>query len=560
MSGRNKVYLHVWTGDAGRARELAAARYPGAELVELSHRALREGGWRGQLKAFRELRGQALVIYFDAFTDSKQTELIRWSGLLHRCRETAMVDKTGDWKAYRRRDWFWMLPRTGFSLLTDLCVFAFWFGYLHFLKLTGKPETQRGPDAPGIAYLFPYPLNAVIAGGAVSHIRGFLGGLSANRNRCRIFSGTSLPVEVYPVELVPQRRKAFIFWESLMLSYNLAFAREVRKLLGNGRPTMLYQRHGRFSVAGAVLSRKLRIPLVLEYNGSELWMADYWDPTRFRTWLRLCEEVMLRSASLIVVVSEPLKQELMERGVSQDRVLVNPNAVDPEYFHPGCGGDAVRKEFGFTPRHVVVEFVGTFSHWHGVGVLQEAIVKLSHGDEKDRLRFLLIGDGPLHGEMREHLKGLETAGKVIFTGLVAHGKVRSYLDAADVLVSPHVPMPDGRPFFGSPTKLFEYMSMGKAIAASNLDQLAKVLTHGETAVLSEPGNVDEFVAAVHLLSADLAVREALGKRAREAAIERHTWARNAGNVLRAIERIQAQAVTVTTGGKKMPLTSGHPVP
>jgi len=534
MSNSEIVYLHVWTGDPARAKELAQTRYADAKIVQLPHRELREGGWKGQVKALRALKGQALVSFFDSFSDSKQTELIRWSGLLHRCRETAMVNRSADWLVYRRRDWLWLLPRAVLSILADAGVFIFWLLYLALWNSRAKPVEPAMRGSPDVLYLFPYPLNAVTAGGASSHIRGFLGGLAANHATCRIFSGTSLPVEAYGADLVPAQRRAFVFWESAMLAYNFGFAKAVRQRLGTERPSLLYQRHGRFSVAGAVLARRMRVPLVLEYNGSEVWMSEYWDPTRFRTWLRLCEEVMLKCASLIVVVSQPLKDELVTRGVPAERVLVNPNAVDTEYFQPGCGGGALRQELGLKSREVVVAFVGSFAHWHGVPVLQQGIARLLQSDELDQLRFLLVGQGLLQGEMREFLKEYVACGKVIFTGLVAHDKVRSYLDAADILVSPHIPMPDGSPFFGSPTKLFEYMSMGKAIAASNLDQLAKVLSHNETAILVKPGDVNELVEAVRLLAFDARLRESLGRRAREVAIERHTWARNALNVIATI--------------------------
>ena len=55
--------------------------------------------------------------------------------------------------------------------------------------------------------------------------------------------------------------------------------------------------------------------------------------------------------------------------------------------------------------------------------------------------------------------------------------VPSLLDACDILVSPHVPLDAGAEFFGSPTKLFEYMAMGKGIVASRLGQIGEVLQH-----------------------------------------------------------------------------------
>ena len=136
----------------------------------------------------------------------------------------------------------------------------------------------------------------------------------------------------------------------------------------------------------------------------------------------------------------------------------------------------------------------------------------------------------LHAETRARLKPL-AGDRVSFTGLIPHRQVSAYLDAADILVSPHVPMPDGRPFFGSPTKLFEYMAMAKAIIASNLDQLSQVLEHGRTAWLVQPGSASELASAIVLLAGDVELREQLGRNARTRALADHTWQKNAGRVL-----------------------------
>jgi glycosyltransferase involved in cell wall biosynthesis len=147
------------------------------------------------------------------------------------------------------------------------------------------------------------------------------------------------------------------------------------------------------------------------------------------------------------------------------------------------------------------------------------------------MRFILVGNGSLQEETRKILQEFERSAQVIFTGMVPHDQVRSYLDAADILTSPHVPLPDGKPFFGSPTKLFEYMAMGKAIVASRLDQLAEVLTHRQTAILVEPGSVSDLTAAIRLLAGQPELRNQLGRGARQAAIDRHTWKQNVVPVL-----------------------------
>jgi glycosyltransferase involved in cell wall biosynthesis len=121
--------------------------------------------------------------------------------------------------------------------------------------------------------------------------------------------------------------------------------------------------------------------------------------------------------------------------------------------------------------------------------------------------------------------------QVIFAGHVEHERVPALLDACDILLSPHVPLEDGSEFFGSPTKLFEYMAMGKGIIASRLGQIGEVLVDEETALLVEPGNERELAKAIMRLSSSRELREGLGAAAREEAIAKHTWKHNAQRVL-----------------------------
>jgi glycosyltransferase involved in cell wall biosynthesis len=152
------------------------------------------------------------------------------------------------------------------------------------------------------------------------------------------------------------------------------------------------------------------------------------------------------------------------------------------------------------------------------------------------VRFLIVGSGSLHGEVERLLSAERESGKVIFTGAVEHDRVPALLDACDILIAPHVPLADGSEFFGSPTKIFEYMAMGKAIVASRLGQIGEVLSHEETALLVEPGNVNELAAAIARVAGSSELRARLGANAREAAVENHTWDHNARRVLEAYDQ------------------------
>jgi glycosyltransferase involved in cell wall biosynthesis len=115
--------------------------------------------------------------------------------------------------------------------------------------------------------------------------------------------------------------------------------------------------------------------------------------------------------------------------------------------------------------------------------------------------------------------------------------VPKLLDACDILVAPHVRLADGSEFFGSPTKIFEYMAMGKGIVASRLGQIGEVLVDEETSLLVEPGNVGELGNAIVRLIESETLRKRLGARAREVAAREHTWTHNARRVLDAYQNL-----------------------
>jgi glycosyltransferase involved in cell wall biosynthesis len=153
------------------------------------------------------------------------------------------------------------------------------------------------------------------------------------------------------------------------------------------------------------------------------------------------------------------------------------------------------------------------------------------------LRFLFVGSGSLHGEVERLLQAERASGRVIFTGAVEHDQVPVLLDACDILVAPHVPLADGSDFFGSPTKIFEYMAMGKAIVASRLGQIGEVLTNNETALLVTPAGVNDLADAIVRLVNSEGIRARLGENARRVAVQEHTWTHNAQRVLEAYETL-----------------------
>jgi glycosyltransferase involved in cell wall biosynthesis/ubiquinone/menaquinone biosynthesis C-methylase UbiE len=313
------------------------------------------------------------------------------------------------------------------------------------------------------------------------------------------------------------------------------------------RPAYLYERLCLGNYAGAWLSQELGIPYIVEYNGSEISMRWSFDGTGYSyedIYLE-AEKAAFRQATIISVVSERVREDLLKRGVPPEKVFVNPNGADPQEYAPASEADraALRRELGWEPAHRVIGFTGTFGGWHGIDTLAAALPAVCQ--RVPEARVLLIGDGSRKHLVDEVIARHNLAGQVHCTGRVSQRKSARLLGACDLFVSPHnAHMTDSR-FFGSPTKIFEYMAMAGGIVASDLEQIGLVLSpalrvgdlrpsgttvRDERSVLCTPGDVNEFAEAVVRLAKLPEVARALGRNARAAVLRHYSWERHVANL------------------------------
>ena len=291
-------------------------------------------------------------------------------------------------------------------------------------------------------------------------------------------------------------------------------------------PSFIYQRYSLANYTGVICKQRYQVPFICEYNGSFVWVGRHWDKRRLfhEKLLSRIEMLNLHAADLLVVVSQALKNELADRGVDARKILVNPNGVDPDRYSPDADGSRIRAQYLLDGK-TIIGFIGTFGKWHGAEILAEAFGQLLHRypEYQGRLKLFMIGDGITMPLVKENIKKFNMNENCILTGLIPQEEGPKYLAACDILVASHKPNPDGTPFFGSPTKLFEYMATGRGIVASNLDQIGEVLKHDYTAWLVKPGDVESLMIGLKVLIDDEQRRVKLGKAAREEVIAKYTW-------------------------------------
>lgn len=424
--------------------------------------------------------------------------------------------------------------------------------------LLAEPRINVEPaHEPSVLYLNPNLWFGLKAGGSVGHVSGVANGFVAAGMPTHLVSASGRLVTNDDVgySAIETPKHFGLPWEYNSCRVNYSLVDQVADLIQRGRQGLIYQRLSLGNFSGVALSRRLKRPLIIEYNGSEAWIAKRWGrPLRRQELAEKIERVNLRHAHLVVTVSDVLRDELIAAGVEGERIVSYPNCIEPEVFDPRrftpTQTTALRCQYGIPDSAIVASFLGTFGQWHGAPVLAAAICKLldERRDwlERNNVRFMLVGDGVKMPEVRQALGRHADGPFVVLTGLVPQADAPLHLAASDILCSPHVPNADGSKFFGSPTKLFEYMAIGKAIIASDLDQIGEVLSgsiranalpHADPgatnapALLATPGSADEICVGLQFLIANAGWRRVLGENARRLALERYTWRRHVGEII-----------------------------
>jgi glycosyltransferase involved in cell wall biosynthesis len=549
-----RVVLLTLSGDPKVASDALKARHDSAEVIAFPRPALENGRMFYRVSALQKLRPDIFAIMTESLAWQYGQDALMLFGALGGASESIVIDARRNIRSARRIALFLTGPlRILYSFVRgELAVrnASRMLGRLeHATRLPGgnasvnehAASTESAPARRDlkITYLRATPSAGTQPGGATSHINGVIKALLGfgahisfigNDEIAGLDRSTVSFHKILPDNRVMPRAAFDIFngW---------AFSAAASDLTAASPPDFIYQRYSRFSLAGVEASLRAKVPLFLEFNGSEVWVGKHWDKTEKLDLLEGYERLNLRAASRIFVISEVEKNNLLDAGVPAEKIIVNPNGVDPDEFRPDIGGDKVRGEIGIGPHKKLVGFVGTFGPWHGVLALAEAIALTPKND--DDIHFLFVGDGSLRAEVENKLRTSGDLDRVTFAGSVSHERVPALLDACDILVSPHVPLAGGSEFFGSPTKLFEYMASGKAIVASRLGQIADVLQDNENAVLVEPGNAKELSNAIVKLTADSDLLHRLGQAARAAAVANHTWRGNAARVLEAFRDLNA---------------------
>ena len=310
----------------------------------------------------------------------------------------------------------------------------------------------------------------------------------------------------------------------------ILFARLLRATLRE-KPDVIYERYALFNVAGVWVSKLTGVPLIMEVNTPYAESRAIYNGLKLRRFAQWIEELTWRGANVVLPVSSVMADIVVKAGVPRNKIHVIPNAINPEDFANLPDATKIRTQLHLD-NTVIIGFTGFVREWDH---LDRILTWMSENPQFPFLHLLIVGDGPVRGELEDQAKALRISHRLHFTGIVKRTDVATYAQVFDVaLQTALVP-------YASPLCLFEYLALGKPIVAPDQPNHHEILNNGIDSLLFTPGSETSIGQCISKLADDPVLRRTLGKNARATLIRRQfTWQKNAEKIIKIAEELVIQ--------------------
>ncbi len=323
----------------------------------------------------------------------------------------------------------------------------------------------------------------------------------------------------------------FIHWT---LALNAAMVEECRQLIEeDGLPFDLIHAHDWLvAYAAGELKRLYEIPLAATIHATEHGRNNGIH-TELQRRISDIEWRLTYEAGEVIVCSTYMKREVQEIfSLPPDKISVLPNGVDPAALQIE-GERAANPPDG----ERIVIFLGRLVREKGVQTLIEAAPAILAAAPD--VRFVIVGKGPMLGDLRRQAEDLGVAHRVHFTGFVTDEERNKWLHRAAVAVFPSLYEPFG-------IVALEAMAANVPVVVSDVGGLADVVDHGRTGYRMVPGDAGSLAFHAADLLADRERANRLAQAARQD-MDRFDWTRIARETIAVYQRCIAAANRETGG-------------
>jgi sugar transferase (PEP-CTERM/EpsH1 system associated) len=217
----------------------------------------------------------------------------------------------------------------------------------------------------------------------------------------------------------------------------------------------------------------------------------------------------------IVAVSKELEKQLVEViGLPAKKTMTIINGINTDEFIPREKSKSLLEEFGLKEDQKVIGTVGRLD-----GIKDQASMIRAFEIVRQKIPgsvLMLVGDGPLEGELREQARQSGLGNSVIFTG--CRSDVPSILNLMDLFALTSLSE-------GTPISLLEAMASGVVSVVTDVGGIPSIIDNGVDGLIVKPGNIPQIAEAMtELLSngkkSQIIREKALGKVRKSYSIDR----------------------------------------
>lgn len=247
-----------------------------------------------------------------------------------------------------------------------------------------------------------------------------------------------------------------------------------------------------------------RYPLLYRIRGAFFWVTLY--------------KILLPAADHVFVQSEQMRRDVAKQGIRLGKMTAVPMGINARSAVPGSDGE---------PRSVLPAgercfmYLGALTRVRRLDFLVRVLARVRTKIADAKLYFVGSGDDPADERLLlDAAASLGLQDAVVLVGQLPQPQALRYVREADVCVSPFFPTPILNST--SPTKLVEYLAMGKAVVANDHPEQRLVLEESGGGYCV-PWDEAEFAEAIVRLMSDPRRAREMGERGRRYVVQHRAY-------------------------------------
>lgn len=302
---------------------------------------------------------------------------------------------------------------------------------------------------------------------------------------------------------------------------------EIKAIIEKFKPDIVHTHAAKAGIIGRMAADSLKVPIILHTFHGHVFHS-YFSKWQTESFIML-ERYMAKKSTGIVAISETQKEELANiyKIAPPDKFKIIPLGLDLDLFNIDVEKKraAFRSKYKIEDDDLTIGIIGRIVPVKNHALFVEVAAKVLQLVSK-KVKFIIVGDGDLRPQMETDFKsaGIDysyfpyehrLATATCISWQTNMDEVMAGLDI--VALTSHNE--------GTPLSLIEAQSAQRPVVSTNVGGVVDVVIQNETGFVTEPGNAEDFAAALVKLIENPEMRTQFGKKGKEFTITRFSYQR-----------------------------------